>query len=442
MNKEMKSSVKTFATILFFLLILNLDNVAVSNSKRAKSIYVLSDSTGIITEYDALTFNVKQIIQIPKDLYFTSKDLFDRPWYLRISNNGHILYYNDERKYNSELTIRNIWYFDGEREYRALMPKVLKVYPSLDYSLVLEKISAPVLDSELPMFYWIINRIAKYRNESVEKGYYKSFLNVNVELLKIHFDANKLVEEPISITNFEECECETGICEETCPFGYLVEPKGGISNFLEIEHRVCGQLETRVEGYTYFEKINGNWIKTNGEGKFKQPFIEVYEDGGCCGWINASSDMLFVTDGKIKKVIFNEWDRFSNKNYDVSFVPNNGELSPDFSMIAYEIIVEEYVINEYKNTGTIRLSCDGVENKEELNRIISILQDLPIAEIVSIQNENKKILELKNTRFIGWINNNKLLLQKDTAIYTYDISNIDFVSLSLSVKPNEYVFLR
>ena len=110
--------------------------------------------------------------------------------------------------------------------------------------------------------------------------------------------------------------------------------------------------------------------------------------------------------------------------------------------IAYTIAPDQYAMYDYKNAGTFRLSSDGKENLQELKRIKTVLSDLPMVEVLSIDEETEKILVMKNTEFVGWIDNNRLLLLKDDKIGTFDISTRRFIESSISIKSIEHVFLR
>lgn len=438
----MRISIKIIFSVLSICSVLGSTNIVGTNTAKPKSIFVIADATGIVTEYNAENFIVKQTLQIPKDLYFSKTESNIRSERLRVSGSGCILYYDDETHFDREIVVRRLWYWDGKKEQRAEISIILNQFPTKDRCFVSDDISPPILDAEEEKFYWVKNHVVGFREEMNGDDYPEYYITLDVELYMIYFREDKLVEKLISKIHFNECKCETGACEETCPIGIIIAPKGGVKNFIEVEHLVQGQLESRIEGYTYFEKRDNNWIKTNADKKFEKPFAEVHYDGGCCGWVNESSDKLLVIDGKKQKIIYDEWERFNNRNYDISFNPTNAELSPDLRKIAYTIAPDQYAMYDYKNEGTFRLSSDGKENLHELKRIKTVLSDLPMVEVLSIDEETEKILVMKNTEFVGWIDNNRLLLLKDDKIGTFDISTRRFIESSISIKSIEHVFLR
>lgn len=241
---------------------------------------------------------------------------------------------------------------------------------------------------------------------------------------------------------FDECQCETGVCQETCPYGSIVALNGGIRDLLEISHTIQGQLETRVVGHTYFKKSGDAWKKTSEYRKLEKPFLETLSDAGCCGWINDYSDQLLLINGKNRKIIYDEWERFGNRNYDISFYVFNSELSPDFKQAAYTIAPDDFVVSEYKKTGKIRLNSAGKEDMREFARVTAAIESLPHVEVYDLNKKTGSTSIVKNAELAGWIDDKTLLLLKSGNLVKYDISTQQFTESPVKVKSIRNVFLR
>lgn len=416
--------------ILFFCLV-----VCHTNTVEGKRLFVLDETTGVINEYDIGDFRVKQTIVIPKDLYFWNKT--------KINKSGHVLCYNEETHSDRKAVVGELWYWDGEKEYRAEISGRLNCFPA-DGCIVRDRFSGPYLDAKETVFYWAIDRVTGFRQEPSGVGdYFIDYVTIQVELYRSYFQDDELVEELIAKIPFGECECATGACSETCPESRIVIPKEGIEDFIEIEHFVQGQLHSSIEGHTYLEKKGSKWIETSVNKKLEKPFVQIVDDKGCCGWINISSDSLSVIDAEKQKIIYDEWEQFDNRNYDISFYPRDAELSPDLEKIAYTIVPDEQAIADYERTGRFITTNRGKEDLDELERIKNLLNDLPMVEVKSIASETgEALVELKKAEFVGWIDNKRLLLSKDGKLSMFDISTQRLVESPISVKSIEQVFLR
>lgn len=346
-----------FISILSFCLIL-----CCVKTEQGKRLFVFDDATGIIKEYSVDDFRARRELQIPKDLYFlktTSPIISKGP---TISASGRIVYYDDNTNSDSGTVVRKLWYWDGKKEHRSEITKKLRCLPTKNLCFASDEFSSPILDAVEPKIYWAVNRVASFRQEPPDYEYGMHYIKTDFEIYSIHFNDDKLFEELIAKIPLNECACSTGDCSETCSIGHIVASEEGIKDFIEVEHFIGGQLESRVEGHTYFEKKNKQWLKTSVNKKLEKPFIQWISDSGCCGWVNESSDVLLIKDGKNEKKMYDEWERFNNRNYDISFYPVNYELTPDFKRIAYHIEPDQWAMSYFKEEGTFRLSSDGKED--------------------------------------------------------------------------------
>ncbi len=419
---------KFFAALLIIVL------TALAGNTWA-GIFVLDRSTGIVTEYTA-DLGKKASHQIPKDLFFSNATSgFDRSSGLLVSSSGHILYFSDAPSPDNRI-VRKLWYFTGSKEYRAEIPMEKRCVPSDDRCFASDVISMPALDANENAFYWWVNRVADYKDN--EYGRVKT----DFDLYRAGFGPDgKFTRERVAAFSFAECECTTGVCEESCPLGEVDSEKAGITGFIDVEHTVHGQLDTRVEGRTYFSEKGGEWVRTEANLRPKRPFLRTEYDGGCCGWANEGSDRLILVDGAKETVIYDEWARFDNKDYDISFFPANAHLSPDLKGAAYTITTDPFSAEQFRKSGAVRLSSDGKDNPRALKVIGQLIEISPFVEIVPLDSMAPAVT-IKKAEFAGWIDSSKILLLKDGKLAVYYIIKHDLTGSSIGAASVDDVFVR
>lgn len=406
-----------------------------------KKVFIMDDKSGIITEYDTKDFKVVQRYQIPQEIYFEAKK--DGRWShsLQVSSSGRIIFsytkhdngtHEGEEYTGFDALTRKLWYWDGKKEHAATVSKKMRWGP---YGIN-DGLTEPVLDSKDAVFYWTFDRIVSFRPRPPNM---QSAITVNVELYKGSFQDGKLVEELIAQFPFDECECSTGACSETCPESVLVSQTEGIGDLIEILHFVSGQLESRIEGQTFFERKDGKWAKTGIGKKLEKPFLKSVHDTGCCSWHNESSDQVFVVDGDTETLIYDEWEQFGNRNYDVSFYIDNSELSPDYSKVAYTISSSALITEG--DIEPIRLSADGSDHPKELETIKALTANTPMVEVKRADEEDNRIT-INRAALVGWLDDNRLLILKDGGLGVFDVPTKAYVKSPLKVDSAENVFLR
>ncbi len=60
--------------------------------------------------------------------------------------------------------------------------------------------------------------------------------------------------EELATTKFPDCRCETGTCEETCPYGEFWAPESGVENFFLMTQFVPGQSEPEYKSSTRYQE--------------------------------------------------------------------------------------------------------------------------------------------------------------------------------------------
>ncbi len=141
----------------------------------------------------------------------------------------------------------------------------------------------------------------------------------------------------------------------------------------------------------------------------------VDRDGGCCGWINESSDLVICSTPETSLVVFDEWRRFENADYDVSFMATSARLSPDNRRVAMTIVGTSSAIEG------MRLSADGQADSVKLAGIQRALATLPIAMVTRLSEPGEVPFELPNTEVVGWTSERELIVVQDRELVAVDV---------------------
>jgi hypothetical protein len=164
--------------------------------------------------------------------------------------------------------------------------------------------------------------------------------------------------------------------------------------------------------------------------------VAAVPDGGCCGWDNGSSDqMLLLRNGKVS-VLYDEFGRYDNRNYDVSFSVGNARLAPGNAMLAYTIV------STAQTGAETRLSSDGKENAEELARVRKAIAELPAVEVVQLGIQPRSVTMIPHAAFVGWVSDHEILVAQDGRLTVYDIPGSKRKETTIRVRRAADAFLR
>lgn len=193
-----------------------------------------------------------------------------------------------------------------------------------------------------------------------------------------------------TITSFsfpKWCRCETGTCSETCPELSFWAPDGVVGRVFLLTRFTPGQIGSTYHESFLYQNSGRKWLAKKLAQPIERPLdasekgemlVAAVPDGGCCGWENDSDDRtLLLQEGKVS-VLYDELDRYGNRNYDVSFYTAHARLAPGNGLLAYTIV------STAQADGEIRLSSSGKENAEELARIRRAIGELPAIEAVEL----------------------------------------------------------
>ncbi len=252
-------------------------------------------------------------------------------------------------------------------------------------------------------------------------GNEKSVVN-RVRVLRADFSGQ--VRGPIAAFEFPPCDCATGSCSETCPEVFVWAPSGVVGDFFFLTHVVPGQIgATYGPSFLYRAEPSG-WrtLAARGTGDSVIDaaaggtwWIEINTDGGCCGWTNESSDQATLFSPDTSEVIFDEWSRLKNQDYDVSFYVANARLAPGSRRVAYTIRTTATATEE------LRVSADGHADPAELASIRRSLAEVPVVEVRGLGAEPGVTLRLAHADLVGWASERELLVVEADRLVAIDV---------------------
>jgi hypothetical protein len=258
-------------------------------------------------------------------------------------------------------------------------------------------------------------------------------------------DLNGVGREELGVAKFPDCRCPTGTCEESCPYGVVWTPEGGVGKFFLMTQFVAGQTAPVYKASTRYREEGGKWtaeplaeplqrvLDASPDGK---TIVEAIPDTGCCGWSNQSDDQtLVVSEGK-KVTVFDEQGTYKNPDYDVSFYTSNARLSPELGSVAMTIVS---TVQENK---PIQLAQDGQANPEESQRIRKALTELPAVEVKSMEDTPRRIAFVPHAVLVGWVSEKEILIVEDHLLVAYNVATGARRKSAVRVEDAGRVFLR
>lgn len=241
------------------------------------------------------------------------------------------------------------------------------------------------------------------------------------------------------------CTCETGACDETCAEWDLWAPDGVIGSFFLLTRLTPGQLETTWHESFLYRRLARGWKAARLPRPVARPLassatgevmIVADPDGGCCGWENESSDRLLVQRTGEPSVLYDEFARYRNADYDVSFFPSAARIAPGGRLLAY-------TLGSTARPGLpIRLSSSGNENAEERSRVVAAIGGLPGVEIVALEGSARHPAVIPHAELVGWLSDSELLLVRGGLLAVSDTHGRIVRTTDLRVRGASDAFLR
>jgi hypothetical protein len=211
---------------------------------------------------------------------------------------------------------------------------------------------------------------------------------------------------------------------QTCPEWYFWTPDGIVGDFFVMTQLTSGQIQSTCHESLLYQQSGETWQAKKLPQPVENPLdasergevlVTAIEDCGCCGWDNDSSNQLLLfKNGKVS-VLYDEFSRFNNRNYDVNFYVVNAKLAPGNSLPAYTIA------STAGTAGEIRLSSTGEENAEELARIRKTIAGLPAVDIIRPYVKPLPVKTIPRDALAGWLSDREILVAQNGQLVIYDV---------------------
>jgi hypothetical protein len=416
-------------TVLAVAVILSLSVSALAQNKR---LWVLRSSSEAV-EYAPATFSEKQTVKVPAEADGS-------PTAFSVNSAGQMLYAPPSALPLMEgdlSTGRKVWFWDG-LQATTLMRDVSRATSTAGSNLVItESAPTPFLSSNGKYLFWFSNQARRLQRDGVDLSTKNTWLSWRTDLA----GGNR---QEMATSSSPDCPCPTGGCEETCAYGQIWLPDGGVGNFFLVTELVAGQTKPIYKSTSIFEESAGKWTATPLNPPLRDVLdapdpdviLEAIPDTGCCGWSNESDDQtLLRLHGKTLKV-FDELESYKNPDYDVSFYTQNGKLSPDLKSVALTIV------STSKPNTPIQLAEQGQANPEESQHIRKALADLPAVEIKSVEDSPRRIVFLPHSQLVGWLSDKEILTVEEHLLVVYDVLTGARRKSAIRVEDAAHVFLR
>lgn len=410
--------------------------VSASHAQSVKHLWVLQAPNEIV-EYDVASFTARRTIKVPIRL-------FEAPEYLSIHGKGLMLFHPPHGMHwtSGELATagQRVWFWDGHQAKEWDLESAKTRGSSAGKPTLRETMPQCFLSAGGEHLFWFENRFEKLMDEAgVERSVRSASRVWRTDLAR---------GRPETITSFSSdgwCPCATGACSETCAEWEFWAPEGVVGGFFLVTRFVPGQLGPRYHESLLYQRSAQTWqakklpqpiekpLTASGTGEI---LIAAVPDGGCCGWDNDSSDQtLLLQNGKVS-VLFDEFMRYGNRNYDVSFFASDARLAPGNATVAYT------VVSSARPGSEIRLSSNGKENAEELARVRGTIAELPAVEVVRLGSEAHPKMLIRHAALVGWLSEHEIMVAQGGRLVVFDIHFNKRRETTVRVRSAADAFLR
>jgi hypothetical protein len=143
-----------------------------------------------------------------------------------------------------------------------------------------------------------------------------------------------------------------------------------------------------------------------------------------------------LNKGRKSIAVFDEWNQYQNRNYDISFYASRAKLSPNQRFVAMTVEATQKAGDE------IRLADQGKENPAELAQIQRTLPEMPRVQIVETQEPVKPIAVIPHATLVSWLNDREVLIIEDGLLVSFNIADQSRRKSQIKVAKQEYAFVR
>jgi hypothetical protein len=383
--------------------------------------------------YDAATFALRQTVKLPADSLQSSQNIaVNLSGQILLSSLSSLPLTEDDAQ-----AARKVWFWNG-RAASTLDPGV-RWNSVTEGSNVVVSESAPVpyLSEDGSHLFWIGNQARRLQREEMDLSTATTWQVWQTDL----GGANR--EELISI-KLPDCKCTTGSCEETCRYGTVWVPEGGVGKFLLMTQVVAGQTVAYKASSRYQEE-GGKWTANSLSVPLRHvldaasggnAIVEAVPDSGCCGWVNQTDDQTLLRNNQKTVPVFDEQQEFKNPDYDVSFYTSSAKLSPELGYAALTVVATAQA------NQPIQLAQEGQASPKESQHIRKALAELPVVDIKAIADAPKLVAHLLHATVIGWVSEKDVLLIEDHLLVVYNVGTGVRRKSQIRAEDAAHVFLR
>ncbi|HEX4784987.1 MAG TPA: hypothetical protein VH350_11630 [Candidatus Sulfotelmatobacter sp.] len=400
---------------------------------QVKRLWVLQPP-GEMVEYDPATFAIKQKVQLPPQAR-------QSPERLRVNRLGQILFATPVPLPLAEediATAHKVWVWNGKSATMIDSGITRQVSTTGSNQAIAETSPVPFLGADGGHLFWFANRARRLQRENVD-------LSTTTTWYAWQTDLNGAGREDLVTEKFPDCRCETGTCEETCPYGTFWAPDPGVQKFFLMTQFIAGQTGPDYKASIRYLEQTGKWVanplpqpllRVLDAASGGETIIEAIPDTGCCGWSNQSNDQTLVLNHGRKSTLFDEQATYKNSDYDVSFYTSNARLSPDLAYVAMTIV------STAEPNKPIQLAEQGEANPEESQRIRKSLTELPLVEVKTLDDAPRRVAYVPHATLVEWLSEKELLIVEDHVLVMYTIGTGTRRKSSIHVEDAARVFLR
>lgn len=409
--------------------------VSAASAQMPKQLWVLQEPDEIV-QYDAATFVARRTLKIPPRI-------LEHPEYLSINGRGQMLFLPPEGvQWGSALVapVERGWFWDGKQVVKLSFEGTKTRGSSARGPTLAETVPQCFLSAGGDALFWFENRFEKVLGESdIERSVQSAWQGSRTNL------AGGRLETIAKFSSPDTCQCDTGVCSETCPEWFFWAPDGVVVDFFLVTRATPGQLGSTYHESLVYQRSGKSWqpkklpqaiefpLTASAKGEI---LVAAVLDGGCCGWENAGDDqMLLVRNGQVS-VLYDELGRYHNPNYDVSFYVADARLAAGNTLLAYTITSTARPGEE------VRLSSDGKENAEELARVRKAITELPAVEVMPLGTPPRPVAVIRHAGLVGWMNDHEILVAQDGKLAVYDVRGRKVREIPIRVRSAADAFLR
>lgn len=410
--------------------------VSFARAESPKILWALQEPDEIAA-YELPSFAAQRTMKVPRRV-------LEHPEYLRINSRGQMLFHprHGEEWAGGEMATAGhlVWFWDGKKAREWKLPWIRKTGTSAGKASLSETKVQSFLSGDGASLFWFENKFEKMLGDSgAERSIHSGFRVWRTDV------TGKNPAEIFRSSIPGWCECGTGICSETCPEFSFWAPGGVVSDFFLVTRFTPGQTQTTYHETHLYQRSGREWLGKKMARVAENPLdaseagellVTAVPDGGCCGWQNDSDDQTLVLRRGTVSVVYDEFNRFGNRDYDVSFYTADARLAPGNGRLAYTLVSTE-------NPGNaIRPSLDGKENPEELSRIRKTLTDLPMIEIWKLDPKPQLERTIPRAGLVGWLSETEILMAQDGRLAVFNVGNGAKRPTAIRVRGSADAFLR